>query len=125
MISIIVRRVVIMLKLMNWNYNMDRLTMNSEWFDSVLKRVGFYDPTNPLPKNDLGMTVFLEDRGIKIVYEYFYAGEKIGWIYYGVDIEDNDCFTEDLEYYPDFNVCAQHAIMECMCYLLTKNKTIN
>ena len=101
---------------------MDRLVMNSEWFDNVLQRLGFYNSTLPLPKNDLGMTIFLKSRDIEICYDFV---DEHGWIYYGVDMQDRDCFTEDLEYYPDFNVCAQHAIMECMCYLLNKNEMIN
>lgn len=97
---------------------MDRLKMHSEWFDSVLKRVGFYNPECPYPKNDLGMTVFLEKQGIRIIYEFV---PDMGWRYHSIDKIERDCFTEDMEVYPDFDKCAQIAIMESMCYLLNKN----
>ena len=86
----------------------------SDWFKSVLNRLNFFKC--PYPETQYGMVEFLKKNDIRIEYEY----SDLGWRYFGVDGKDRDLFTADLvEYFITFNDCANTAIVECLCYLLT------
>ena len=94
--------------------------ISSEWFDKVLSDVGFFSDNNPYPKTQYGLISFLVMKNIKVVH----FKDKKGWMYCGIDtMEDND-FTQDLNHYPDFDICVDTSIVECMCYLANtlKNK---
>lgn len=91
-------------------------SIDSEWFDNILKEVNFFESI--YPKTQYGLILFLESRGI------FLKQIKVedGWMYYGLDSNITDCFTEDLTHYPDFNICVNTGIVECYCYLANKLK---
>lgn len=87
--------------------------ISSEWFDKVLSDVGFFNDDNPYPATQYGMIKFLEIKNIKIVH-YKKDG---GWMYVGIDLSEDDDFTQDFNVYEDFDTCVDTSIVECMCYL--------
>ena len=87
--------------------------ISSEWFDKVLSDVGFFNEDNPYPASQYGMIKFLEIKNIKVVH-YKKDG---GWMYVGIDLSEDDDFTQDFNVYEDFDTCVDTSIVECMCYL--------
>lgn len=86
---------------------------NSEWFSNVLEKVGFYCNKNKYPRTQYGLIKFLEDNNIKIKH----INTDKGWQYHGINVVEKDCFTEDMNYYPDFDDCVNTSVLECICYL--------
>ena len=90
------------------------MNMNDQYFESILKDIGFYDFN--YPKTHLGLTHFLNAFRIQlIVYEV-----DNQWNYAGVDRETNDHFTQDLNDYKSFEECVKNGIVECCAYLSLK-----
>lgn len=87
--------------------------LESEWFVGVLNDVEFFNIDNPYPQTQFGYISFLKSHKIKLEH----TKEPDGWLYYGCDESIMDCFTEDFNYYKDFDECVNISIIECMCYL--------
>lgn len=93
------------------------MNMNDQYFESILKDIGFYDFN--YPKTYLGLTHFLNAFRIQlIVYEV--ADNQ--WNYAGVDRETDNHFTQDLTNYKSFEECVENGIIECCAYLSLKRK---
>jgi hypothetical protein len=91
------------------------MNINDQYFESILKDIGFYDFN--YPKTHLGLTHFLNAFRIQlIVYEV--ADNQ--WNYAGVDRETNNHFTQDLNDYKSFEECVENGIVECCAYLSLK-----
>lgn len=43
-------------------------------------------------------------------------------MYFGVDLQEDDCFTQDFNHYETFDICVDISIVECICYLANKLK---
>lgn len=90
--------------------------IKSEWYKKVLHDVNFYE--YEFPESQIGYLLFLMDKNIL----FRTIKSKSGWMFIGFDKNDNDIFTEDFNYYEDFNTCVNTLIVECMCYLANKKK---
>lgn len=94
--------------------------IHSEWFDDVLRDVGFFNDDNPYPKTQYGMINFLELKNIRIRH----YKQDDGWVYVGIDFTDDDDFTQDYNCYKTFDECVNTSIIECMCYLANNKSRI-
>jgi hypothetical protein len=94
--------------------------INSNWFETILDEVGFFKENNPYPKTQYGLILFLFRNNIEI----FTFKNNEGWQYAAKDITEDDMFTQDLNYYCDFDECVNTAIVESICYLSSKLKKI-
>jgi hypothetical protein len=90
--------------------------IQSEWFDNLLEEVGFNKTS--YPKNQIGYIYFLMSKHIHSSV----MKSDTGWWYSGYDELIEDVFTQDYNDYPNFEICYNTAIIECMSYLANKKK---
>lgn len=100
---------------LNESLNVGNTLINSDFFEDVLNKVGFYN--EGYPKTQAGFLSFLTYK--KIIVSI--AKITDGWVYAGYDEEYDEVFTEDYNVYPDFDAGINTAIVECICYLCNKN----
>jgi hypothetical protein len=65
------------------------------------------------PFSNEGMLMFLQNE---LNIRVYIKKDEEGWYYFGLDLDDNNIFTQDFATYKTFNKCLDVALLECFAW---------
>lgn len=89
-------------------------TIDSPYIKSILKELGF----EQFPHTQMGVLMWLKSKWIDI--RAYPANGGFEWV--GIDIKENDAYSQDLNTYASLEEALEAGLMETICYLSLKQK---
>ena len=91
-------------------------TIDSPYIKNILKELEF----EQFPHTQLGILMWLKSKWIDV--RVYPTDGGFEWV--GIDIKENDAYSQDLNTYASLGLAVEAGLMESICYLSLKNKPL-